>query len=325
LLERREIDGAIVTTIDRDNPFRAKAIVARTAEEILAARQSKYIVCPVNDALKLIRKEKGRFAYVGLPCQIQGLRKWMMRKSSMRDRIPYAIGLFCITTLETTVIDELYAFRGDRRKRLQDFRFREGVWPGSICAIYQDGSQQKLHQSNFKDGAINYLTQLYSPYRCRLCTDGAAEFADLSVGDAWMRKKDKSYRYPAMSTVVVRTAAGQELFDAAQRDDRIKAYPLDHAALYSTFRSLEKTKKKNARLRALRLKRRGKPTPLYDEPMLPVGWRDRFAERQSAIYQRLGAHKAIRRPLVRLLLSKSMIPMIAIRKKMKELRAKAAG
>lgn len=322
LLESKKIDGAIVTGMDADHPTRAKSYIAETPEQIFAARQSKYIVYPSNDVFRLIQKDKRRFAYVGLPCQIQGLRKWMWKKPLVGERIPYVIGLFCLTTFEAPIIQELNALKGDPDKSLQDFRFREGVWPGTICAFYKDGSVKKLHYSNFKDGAINYLTQLYAPYRCQMCTDGTAEFADISVADAWMRKKDKSYRYPSMSTVLVRTAAGQSLFDDAVKDNRLKAYPVEHKILYNTFLTLEKNKKISARLRANRRRRANVAVPVYDEPVPQVTGSDRRHEKKSTFYQSLGRHEGLRKLLIKVLLSKLMIPIIHVRKKRKESRYK---
>lgn len=321
LLESGEIDGAIVTTIDKDNPRRAKSIIARTREELLEAQQSKYIVYPVNDILKTIRQNNGRFAYVGLPCQIQGLRKWLQMNKRMRDRILYIIGLFCLTTFETPIIDELYAIKGNRRKKLKDFRFREGKWPGNICAIYKDGHYQKLHYSNFKDGAINYLTQLYTPYRCQMCTDGTAEFADLSVADAWMRNAEKDYLYPAMSTVLLRTETGSNLFKRAVEHKRLEAYALRREDVYNTYLTLETNKKINARLRAMRRQRKHKSIPVYDEPMLHVSLSNRWHELKSTLYQSLGRQKTARRFMIRILLSKFMLPLVKIRATKKKKQA----
>ncbi|MDP3694898.1 MAG: coenzyme F420 hydrogenase/dehydrogenase beta subunit N-terminal domain-containing protein, partial [Desulfocapsaceae bacterium] len=75
LLAKKKIDGAVVAGMDPEKPYCTKGVLATTAEEIIAAARSKYSVTPSMDVLQFLRRSKGRFAVVGLPCQIQGLRK----------------------------------------------------------------------------------------------------------------------------------------------------------------------------------------------------------------------------------------------------------
>jgi coenzyme F420 hydrogenase subunit beta len=76
LLKKREIDGALVTRMSKDRPLEAESFIARTPEEIYEGRGSKYCPVPANLALKDIieAKDSERFAVVGLPCQICGIR-----------------------------------------------------------------------------------------------------------------------------------------------------------------------------------------------------------------------------------------------------------
>ena len=71
LLRKKEIDGAVVVDMDEKIPYRAKSVLAETQEELLRTIQSKYAVVPVNQTLVKLREKKGRFALVGLHCQVQ--------------------------------------------------------------------------------------------------------------------------------------------------------------------------------------------------------------------------------------------------------------
>jgi len=74
-IEERIIDGALVTKMNDKNPLEPKVFIARSKEEIISASKSKYCPVPANITLKEILKEDGKFAVVGLPCHIHGIRK----------------------------------------------------------------------------------------------------------------------------------------------------------------------------------------------------------------------------------------------------------
>jgi len=316
MLETGRIDGAVVTGMDPTDPTRAMTFIARTREQILRARQSRYIISPVNQALRGIRKTQDRLACVCLPCQVHGIRKWMAAEPAIRDRIACIIGLFCVTTLDSPVIRELLAARGISPESVDEIRFREGGWPGRICAFMKDGAVVPLHHSNFKDGAINYLTRLYSPVRCRMCPDGTAEFADISVGDAWMRGRE-GYTHPAMSVVLVRTQAGAKLVDDAVEAGRIVAHEVPAEAVRRAFMTFEKNKKKSAVLRAARRARSGKPAVGLEGDFPECGITDRLRERGASLVHLLGAAPRVRVALLRMLLSGFMAPLVALRRRLK--------
>lgn len=318
LLESGRIDGAVVTVMDRENPARARSIIATNAEQILEAQQSKYIVVPVNKVLRQVKDFEGKLAFVGLPCHIHGLRKLQKLKPKIYNKIVYVIGLFCLTTLEPYVIRELERIKGDRGKRLSEFYFRQGQWPGNIVAKYTDGSTKKLHYSNFKDGAINYLTRLYSPRRCQLCSDGTAEFADISVADAWMRNPDGSYKYPGHSTVLARSPIGEKWIKEAITNNRIRAELVSGEMVYYTYRTLELNKKKFSQFRAARRKGRGEPWPKYSEFPIGATRGERILELTATGLHRLGEVRIIRQMLLAILLSGPARVLIKARKHKKE-------
>lgn len=59
------------------------------------------------------------------------------------------------------------------------------------------------------------------PWRCKVCPDGIGEAADLAAADTWpggSPTREESADDPGTNAVVVRTAAGLELLEAAERD-----------------------------------------------------------------------------------------------------------
>lgn len=318
LLDSKQIDGAVVTKMDEIDPSRTKTFIAGTAREILQARQSKYTISSTNTALSEVAKNPGRYAYVGLPCQIHGLRQWAALNKKIARRIQYVIGLFCLTTLEVNVIDELCRINQLNRSHLKDFQFREGVWPGNIYAVTRGHSKHKLHYSNFRDGAINYLTKLYPPGRCQLCTDGTAEFADIAVADSWMLNQDGRYAYPATTMALARTVQGLNLIQEAYRRKRIHLTEIYHKDLYHTYSTLAKNKKIFSVLRINRLKKRKKPFPKIEAGSIRPGTKIKLIEKLSTAVLTLSQNKIIRLSLLNIFLSGIGKPLIYFRKRRKK-------
>lgn len=89
------IDGALITQMSAKTPLEPEVFIARTREKIISGSKSKY--CPVNISmgLKHILKFDGRYAVVGLPCHIHGIRKAQLYNKKLAERIVLTIGLFC--------------------------------------------------------------------------------------------------------------------------------------------------------------------------------------------------------------------------------------
>jgi len=95
-LEENLIDGALVTRMVGDNPPGPEAFIARTRDGILSPVGSmSEPVAAADSALGEILRTDGRYAVVGLPCHIQGLRKAERHIAGLSERIRYRIGMPC--------------------------------------------------------------------------------------------------------------------------------------------------------------------------------------------------------------------------------------
>jgi len=92
-LKKGIINGALVTRMRKDAPLEPEPFIARTTDEIIEASGSKYCPVPVNVALKVILNNEGRYAYVGLPCQLWGLKKAIRKYPILREN-SFHIGSF---------------------------------------------------------------------------------------------------------------------------------------------------------------------------------------------------------------------------------------
>jgi coenzyme F420 hydrogenase subunit beta len=314
LLKHRVVDGCVVTRMNPERPWEGEVFIARTYEELRQSQQSKYIIIPVNRILQELKNLPGRYAVAALPCQIHGLRLYSRKEDWVNQKIYTVIGLFCASSMEPYVSTEMLETRGIKPEQITNFGFRDGEWPGYIRA-YLKGKKEPvhLHHSNFKDGAINYLTYLYSPARCQTCVDGSAEFSDLSVSDAWTRDPSGRYMFKGHSKILVRTPRGGQVVGHAIDAGDLVAEDVTENPQFKTHRLHTVKKGLNNYLRTDRWRAKGIPAPLYDRPTPENDRRDRRAERLESFAMWMGRKRWRRYPLFYFLTSRWGVPIIWIR------------
>jgi coenzyme F420 hydrogenase subunit beta len=100
LLEQKRISGAIITRMSPSTPWLTEPFIATTREEILEGAQSKYILTSVNEILDQMETFEGPLAYVGLPGQVQSIRKLQAAGDPSVRNIRYILGPFYGNTLQ---------------------------------------------------------------------------------------------------------------------------------------------------------------------------------------------------------------------------------
>jgi len=264
-LKKRLINGALVTRMHPNKPLEPLCFIARTPEEILQAARSKYCPVPANRALKQIINSSGKFAVVGLPCHIQGLRKAEQCITRLRERIRYRISIACSRD---------FSFHGTRRilkgldvapDSVDELAYRGLGWPGSMCIKTKDGGRK---EAPYKE----YAAQLgpFTLRRCTLCSDMLGELSDLSCGDAWVPEVVGKDRF-GTSFVLTRTPEAEELIEAAAADECVSLSGLEPRDLAAAQdHAIFKKRKLGARMRLFRWT--GRAVPKYRQTLLkPVG------------------------------------------------------
>jgi len=214
-LERGIIDGALVTRMKRNTPLEPEVIVAKTKEEILSAAQSKYIQIPINTALQNVINDKGKFAIVGLPCHIHGVRKAEFLFENLREKLILHIGLFC-SSCSFLPTDHLLKKLKIKSEKVDKLEYREGKWPGQVLIGLKDGTERRVGIHDF-----DWLLRLFTPLRCSFCVDHTNELADISLGDAWLPelKGQKGW-----SVIISRTDFGEIVLKKAEAEQILETY-----------------------------------------------------------------------------------------------------
>lgn len=257
-LENGLIDGAIVTRMRKDT-LEPESFIARTKEEIIDASKSKYCPVPVNVVLKDIIKKNDneRFAIVGLPCHIQGLRKAQMLNSKLREKIVMCIGLFCAHTdnfLATRFT--LYKY-GIKEKDISSIEYRGRGWPGSMSIELKNGDVKIIPYKKYMK--MFHGCNFFTPRRCLLCNDATCELADIVFGDAWNIEDSKL----GSSILISRTKYGENLLICMDNMKKTKLAETNIENIVTSQKGLIYNKKIGFKLRMAILKIVGKKTPNF--------------------------------------------------------------
>ncbi len=226
-LEKGIIDGALVTRMRKDYPLIPDPFIARTKEEIISAMCSKYCPVPANIMLKEIinSKKNEKFAVVGLPCQIIGIRKLEMINKKLQEKIVLHIGLFCASTKSFFGTDFILKKKKIEKKNVRSIKYRGKDWPGYMQIEHTKGNilLPLFHPLYF--GAIY-------PFFTNICCMGCANhiplFSDMSVGDPWGIKKDPK----GDSLLISRTMFGEEIIKISSNLNHIETKDIKKEDLF---------------------------------------------------------------------------------------------
>jgi coenzyme F420 hydrogenase subunit beta len=271
-LEERIIDGALVTRMKKDKPLEPEPFIARTREEIIEASKSKYCPVPANIALNEIleSKERERFAVVGLPCHIHGIRKAEQINKKLKEKIVLHIGIFCGHAPNFMATKFLLRQMNIKEEDIRELNYRGEGWPGMMYIELKNGNQKFMKYGECWDKGFGLY---FFPNRCTLCCDGVCELADISFGDAWLpelRKSDKIGR----SMIISKTKIGYEILQKCHAKRKIELERVSAEKAIESQRAMLNFKKRSFQARATVFNLFGKKIPNYTSKSLKPCVRD---------------------------------------------------
>ena len=279
-LESNLIDGAAVTRMRKNNPLETESFIARTPEEVIAASKSKYCPVAANVCLKQILKENGRFAVVGLPCHLHGVRKAETVFSALNKKIVLHLGLLCSHAVDYAGTYFLLKKLRLRKEEVSKIAYRGMGWPGSMSIETTRTSRVSLPLVGDWHAYWSLFSSFFfTPMRCTMCPDQAAELADISFGDAWLPelKSEKS----GASIMLSRTSQGENLLSKAMLAKAISIKRVGvEKVMQSQFVNL-RFKKDDLHFRLSLMNSLGKEVPEFIPNMPPS---DSFVSALRALY-----------------------------------------
>ena len=186
-LEKGIIDGALVSRMKKSNPLEPEPFIAKTRDEIISAATSKYCPVPSNLSLRKIIETKGKFAVVGLPCHMHGVRLAESIFNDLKEKIVIHIGLFCSHTVNFHGTELLLHKYGINATEVNMIQYRGNGWPGAMSLQLKNGHSIRKRFIRGWNAYWNIFSCFFfTPTRCLMCPDQSNEFSDISVGDAWL-------------------------------------------------------------------------------------------------------------------------------------------
>ncbi len=224
-LEQGFIDGALVTRMKKDSPLEPEPFIARTREDILLSIGSKYCPVPANIALREVLERDGKYAVVGLPCHIYGIRKAEAGDEMLRERIYLHFGIFCSHTVSFDGTEYLLRKLGIRSEEMAEISYRGGGWPGRLGIRLKNGGERFIPNLGPLWNSI-FSSFFFTPPCCLSCGDVTNELADISFGDPWLPEIAGVER-EGKSVVISRSERGETLLHAAGSKGAIELEAMD--------------------------------------------------------------------------------------------------
>ena len=265
-LEEGIIDGALVTKMSDKNPLEPEPFIARTKEEIIEASKSKY--CPVhaNIAVKEIleSEEEEKFAVVGLPCHIHGIRKAEKINKKLKEKIVLHIGIFCGHSPNFMATKFLLRQMNIKEEDIRKLNYRGEGWPGRMYIQLKNGNKKFIKYGEYWDKGFGLY---FFPNRCALCCDGVCEFADISFGDAWLPEIRREETI-GKSIIISKTKIGDEILQKGYTKKKIELNKITVEKVIASQRAMLNFKKRSFQARASIFSLFDKKTPNYTSKLL---------------------------------------------------------
>lgn len=222
-LKEKIVDAILVVGRDTEKPWTSKAMFIDSAEKAVLYAQTTYCITPNLHLLRDIPYKK--IGIIGLPCQIQAVRKLMHIKNDpeaekVYSKITFLIELACSsnTTREGTeyIIADLLKIP---LKEVAEVRYREGGYPGNFMVKTKDKKKYYYPFYKMVEEFKNFKT-----FRCNVCPDWWSGLADISIADGApdiYALSKQGQKYKPSSTVLTRTDTGQKLINLAYKNGLI--------------------------------------------------------------------------------------------------------
>jgi len=226
LLTTGEIDYVVQTAVSPASPVRNALKISTGRDDVFHSAGSRYAPSsPLEDIGQRLDGPR-RFAFVGKPCDVAGLRQLARHDPRVNDKVPYMLAFMCAGVPSYRGTSALLREMGVQSEaEVTGFRYRGDGWPGFATAELGDGRRFQMDYDTSWGSILNRHLQ----FRCKICPDGIGEFADIVCADGWHCDADGNPLFDEQdgrSIVVTRTRRGEALVARAVETGALIAEPL---------------------------------------------------------------------------------------------------
>lgn len=200
--------------------------IASTKKKADKFKGSKYVEAKTNDIYEKVKEQLDKqkyVAFVGSPCKIAALRKYLKKDY---DKL-YLIDIICHGVPSSKVFNEYIKYLESKyNKKIIDFKFRHKVdsWNKMFVKVsFEDGStkEELANANNYNRAFLNNYILRPSCYNCEFA--GNNGITDLTLGDYW----GVEGVFPALnddkgtSIIKLNSKKGLKLFKSIRKDFKI--------------------------------------------------------------------------------------------------------
>ena len=173
MLDRGLVEGVVCVQNTPEDRFQPMPVIARTSEEVLAAKVNKPTLSPNLNVLEQIEQSgMKRLLVIGVGCQIQALRA--VEKELGLEKL-YVLGTPCVDNVSREGLQKFLDTTSKSPDTVVHYEFMQDF---RIHFKHQDGSIEKVPFFGLK---TNKLKDVFAP-SCMSCFDYVNSLADLVVG-----------------------------------------------------------------------------------------------------------------------------------------------
>jgi coenzyme F420 hydrogenase subunit beta len=221
LLTDQRVDFILHVKASTKEPIFGERHLSFSEADVLEAGGSRYgPTAPLIDIDEILARGQP-FAFIGKPCDIAALRNLAYYDVRVNELVKYWLTPVCGGFMNPSSIDNFLSHAGVKRENLVSLSYRGQGCPGPMQVETLD-EVKELHYLDFwgEDESTWNI-----PFRCKICPDGIGEAADIAAADTWIGgspTREGSKTDLGTNAVLLRTAAGVELFEAAAKTGAIK-------------------------------------------------------------------------------------------------------
>lgn len=244
LISNGEYDCAfLVNTYKYDNVVKSEKITKK--DSLDNTTKSRYITVSHEKAVAYILENKNKkVILVGTSCFVHGLLNIIEKFNLKRDNY-FIIGLFCDKTMNNNVYS-YFEQHPASENQLDYLHFRNkevGNWPGGVRIFLKNGLYKDMPRTERMK-----VKDYFQIEGCLYCLDKLNIFADISVGDNYIKKNDDKN---GINSVVIRTHkamtiwnkyCGLFIFDNDDKKDFLESQNIEirkKNLLYASLKSIQ--------------------------------------------------------------------------------------
>ncbi|MBE3065549.1 MAG: Coenzyme F420 hydrogenase/dehydrogenase, beta subunit C-terminal domain [Spirochaetes bacterium] len=227
--------------------------ILETPEAVFNAARSCYYPVEMSEVLRIVRDRPGKYALIGLPCFLKGLRKAMGLDRALARRITAVVGLVCGQTKGGFFGEYLarLAGAGDGVLKAVVFRAKDINVPAHellFTCRYDGGGGERAGRIRWSQGYGDAWRRGYFKVNaCNFCDDIFGEVADVVFMDAWLPPYNRDPR--GTSLVLARSREAWELLEAGRRSAEVNLEPLAIEKLVSSQQGVIDDKRRGLAVR----------------------------------------------------------------------------